>query len=280
MTLRQLTRLSYALLALAASAGCGPREFAAYKAGDTVTGRKFEITVHSVTKESRLAVSGALDPVADDTEQFIVIDASVMNMGTTARTFATGNLHATVAGKRLVFDRETVGSSQYANVEKIDPLRTIRKKIAFRVPRQAAPPFTWTPGPSDVRIQLAEAISVSKRLGDPVDQRRAPLPRLQLTSAVAGPPAALEVRLASEMPYAEARRMLLDAGWRPMSNARPEMLESGAKALFQDGAVEVQSCAENGVVPCKFGWIRPGNPRALMVFTEGARPQVSAWTFE
>jgi hypothetical protein len=131
-----------------------------------------------------------------------------------------------------------------------------------------------------VRIQLADAISVSKRLGEPVDQHRAAVPRLQLTSAAADSPPALEVRLASEMPYAQARRMLLDAGWRPMSNARLEMLEMGAKALFQDGAVEVQSCADNGLAQCKFGWTRPGDTRALMVFTEGVRPQVFAWTFE
>jgi hypothetical protein len=270
----------YCVLLAAACAGCGPNEIPAYKAGDTVNGGSFQITLHGVTRESRIALDGSLDPVADATEQFIVIEATVKNTGNAARTFTAGKLNAAVDGKPLAFDRETVASADYANVEKIAPLSSVRRKVAFRVPRQASPPFTWTPGPSDVRIQLAEAVSVSKRVGAGVDQP-AVLPRLEIsTVSTEAPAVAPDVALAYQMPYAEARRVLIASGWRPARNPQPERLESGGKMLFQDGVVEVQGCAETGVANCKFAWNRASDDQPLVVFTEGKRPRVFGWSAE
>jgi hypothetical protein len=271
-------RFVHALLAAALCAGCGAQK--PYQVGQSVKGRGFEITIHSVSKQSAVRVSASLDPLAGalagDAEQFIVIEATVANPGGSAAAFDAGAVEASMGGRRMLFDRETIVSSEYLYAQKIDARGSLRKKIVFRLPREAQPPFSWRPAKQGVRLGLPDPTDERQWLASATVPPRAAPARVALAKAPA-PEAPL---LAYQMPYSDARTILLEAGWHPSTNGSPEKLAAGAKALFMQGIVEVNSCTDTGIAACKFEWSHTGDSHRLAVFTEGDKPKVFGWAVE
>jgi hypothetical protein len=271
-------RFVHALLAAALCAGCGAQK--PYQVGQTVKGRGFEITIHSVSRQSAIRVSASLDPLAGaqagDAEQFIVIEATVANPGGSAAAFDAGAVEASMAGRRLRFDRETIVSNEYLYAQKIDARGSVRKNVVFRLPREAQPPFSWRPAKQGLRIGLPNPTDEGQWLASATVPPRRASARVVLAKAPA-PEAPL---LAYQMPYSDARSILMEAGWRPSRNGSPEKLAAGAKALFTQGIVEVNSCTDTGIAACKFEWRHADSSHRLAVFTEGDKPKVFGWTVE
>lgn len=76
--------------------------------------------------------------------------------------------------------------------------------------------------------------------------------------------AALKVPDASDMPYDKARKIILEAGWKPLNQDEKEALAPGGvatsgsgKKLWAKGYHEVEACSGTGAGFCKFVFIGP-----------------------
>ncbi|MBN9673291.1 hypothetical protein [Roseibium aggregatum] len=56
----------------------------------------------------------------------------------------------------------------------------------------------------------------------------------------------------SEMPYSQARPVVLQAGWQPVQNPVPDDLAFFSRAIYEQGYVEVAMCSPVGETPCIF----------------------------
>ena len=55
-----------------------------------------------------------------------------------------------------------------------------------------------------------------------------------------------------EMPYDEAREVILTEGWQPVPNRNANDLMFVTRAMYEAGYVEVDVCAPTGTAPCSF----------------------------
>lgn len=56
----------------------------------------------------------------------------------------------------------------------------------------------------------------------------------------------------SDMPYTQARPVVLQAGWQPVQNPLPDDLAFFSRAIYEQGYVEVAMCSPVGETPCIF----------------------------
>lgn len=125
--------------------------------GDVVKTRYFDITLNKVWIARRINPNAFVDIAANEGERFVVLEATIKNNDTEGRMFFPGKLQANVGGRTLTFDvTETVMSEEYTLLENLNPLTTIQKRIAFRVPTEATASLTWIPGRTETQIALAD----------------------------------------------------------------------------------------------------------------------------
>ncbi|MEE4014806.1 hypothetical protein V1T76_22260 [Roseibium sp. FZY0029] len=76
------------------------------------------------------------------------------------------------------------------------------------------------------------------------------------------------------LPYDEARPIVLENSWQPFENPAPGDLFFVARAMFEEGYLEVGACSPVGDAPCKFYFHGPAG-RYLEVMTSGEIPHVT-----
>jgi hypothetical protein len=76
------------------------------------------------------------------------------------------------------------------------------------------------------------------------------------------------------LPYDEARPIVLKNSWQPFENPAADDLFFVARAMFEEGYVEVGVCSPVGDAPCKFYFHEPAG-RYLEVMTTGEIPHVA-----
>ncbi len=82
-----------------------------------------------------------------------------------------------------------------------------------------------------------------------------------------------------DMPYSEARKIILEAGYTPKETSTPPEFGT-AKVLYDKEYKEIDDCGDSSpMLPCLFKFTAP-NTKVLLVETEGEDFLVSSWYFE
>jgi hypothetical protein len=76
------------------------------------------------------------------------------------------------------------------------------------------------------------------------------------------------------LPYDKARPRVLKNSWQPFENPAANDLAFVARAMYDEGYVEVGACSPVGDAPCKFYFHEPAG-RYLEVLTTGEIPHVA-----
>ncbi len=96
------------------------------------------------------------------------------------------------------------------------------------------------------------------------------------TSVVIKKNQALKLKILN-MPYDKARKFILDRGWQPVKNAKPDELRHYTRDIYKKGYIEVAQCSSSmthlGVTPCNFYFKKKGD-QYLLVHTSGEEPHV------
>ena len=78
-----------------------------------------------------------------------------------------------------------------------------------------------------------------------------------------------------DVSYEDARKTILDHGWQPFENMKPDDLVFSSKDMYDKGYVEVDVCAPTGVMPCKF-FFKNEDGGYLQILTQGEIPHVKS----
>lgn len=95
------------------------------------------------------------------------------------------------------------------------------------------------------------------------------------TSTPNSPDTSAQFGLQENMPYREARSLLIQEGWQPNVQGEPPNLNnSTVKELVDLGYEEVKDCAGTGLGPCRFEFTNPaGELLVVSAITNGASNQ-------
>jgi hypothetical protein len=73
--------------------------------------------------------------------------------------------------------------------------------------------------------------------------------------------------LSEDMPYAEARKIILASGWKEHGSDAKELIGQEKILYFDNGWREVRSCAFSAGSPCRYEFIK--NQKILVLLTMG-----------
>ena len=66
-----------------------------------------------------------------------------------------------------------------------------------------------------------------------------------------------------DMPYYKARKIILQAGYKPKINSNPPQFGQ-AKTLYKHGYKEVDDCSSISIMPCRFEFYASGNKKLIV----------------
>jgi hypothetical protein len=77
-----------------------------------------------------------------------------------------------------------------------------------------------------------------------------------------------DVGIVEQMPYPEAREILIQQGWRPNLQGEPaDLQDSAVRRLFELGYEEIKSCSGTGEAPCRFEFVNDRGKLLAIVTT-------------
>ncbi|WP_271253159.1 hypothetical protein [Pseudanabaena sp. Chao 1811] len=78
------------------------------------------------------------------------------------------------------------------------------------------------------------------------------------------------------MTYKETRRIILKQGWKPNPDVKTNLRNSGVKAIFDRGYIEISDCSGTGEAPCRYEFVNQKG-ELLYVVTAGQNRLLRNW---
>jgi hypothetical protein len=105
---------------------------------ETVPTKYFDVSVNKVLEGTVVNPDGLDRKEASPGTKYIVLDVTIKNTSSEARIFDSGELHITIDGKDLKYDKsEIVLAKGFINFGNINPLISETGYIVFNVPESA-----------------------------------------------------------------------------------------------------------------------------------------------
>lgn len=77
-----------------------------------------------------------------------------------------------------------------------------------------------------------------------------------------------DVGISEQMPYPQARDILIQQGWQPNLDGEPaDLADATVRTLFELGYEEIKSCSGTGEAPCRFEFINDRSSLLVVVTT-------------
>jgi len=125
-----------------------------YIIGDVVQNKSFAYRVNGIQFSNRVG-NLFIGQDAGEGNKFLIIDVEIKNIDTESRMIDEGEVRTSYNGKWLKFESpEPVLSDDFITFDVLNPLISVRGKVAFKVPAQLEGPFYWIPPRTNGRIKL------------------------------------------------------------------------------------------------------------------------------
>jgi len=127
-----------------------------YSIGDIASSKFFSFRVNGIQFTNRVG-NFLIGQDAGAGNRFLIIDVTIKNIDTESRVIDGGEVRASHNGKWLKFESpEVVLDENFIYFKELNPLTSVRGKVAFKVPAELQGPFYWIPPRTDGRIKLVD----------------------------------------------------------------------------------------------------------------------------
>jgi hypothetical protein len=126
-----------------------------YIIGDIVQNKSLVYRVNEVQFSNRGGGRYFIGQDAGQGNMFVIIDFDIKNTGTESLVIDGGEVRVSYNGKWLRFETpEPVFNANHITFNILNPLKSFRGKVAFKVPEQLEGPFYWSPHRTNSQIKL------------------------------------------------------------------------------------------------------------------------------